>query len=318
MDAGSPPERLQYFRANHGRFLQDFVIAGTPVLTMKTGVDELVTLTFEPAREGVLSWNSFTESGTISFRLLRAQSAATPWLDYAQWSAEGRQSFSPAHDDVNVQVDVIRAAQPFDGIEVRARGVEFKAVAFASPVRTAPSLPYLGDARILDVPARSQYVQQEQRGWCSAASLSMLNAYHGLDYDVEATAAAVFDRAYQGTGNWTFNVAFSGSLGLRAAVVYLRNLDHAARLTGIGMPLAISYSWKQGELPGAPLEHSDGHLAVLCGFTANGDCAMNDPAAPHVRVVYPRAALERIWQRNAGVAYAVAPVGIDYLPIVNS
>jgi hypothetical protein len=34
--------------------------------------------------------------------------------------------------------------------------------------------------------------------------------------------------------------------------------------------------------------------------------------------VYPRAALERIWQRNAGVAYAVAPVGIDYLPIVNS
>ena len=288
------------------------------MLSIRTDVEDLATLTFEPAREGVLSWNSFSESGTVLFRLLRAHMPATPWLSYAQWSSDARQSFSPEHEDVRVDVDVIRSTQPFDGIEVRAPGVEFKALGFAIPVRCTPSMPYIGDARILDVPARSQYVVEGERGWCSPSTLSMINAYHGIDYAVEATARAVFDRAYNGTGNWAFNVAFSGSLGLRASVIYLRNLDHAQRLIEAGIPIAISYSWSDGELPGAPLEHSEGHLAVLCGFTANGDCAMNDPAAPHLRVVYPRAPLERIWQRNNGVAYAVAPVGLDFVSIVNS
>jgi len=281
-------------------------------------VRETATLTFEPAREGVLSWNTFSEGGTLEFRLLRAHAPATPWLQFAEWTSDGRKSFSPTHEDVTVDVDIIRSAQPFDGIEVRAPGVEFNALAFAMPVHTEPSLPYGASARVLDVPARSQYVAPEERGWCSPASLSMLNAYHGLDYDVTETARAVFDRAYNGTGNWSFNVAFSGSLGLRAAVVYLRNLDHAQRLIEAGLPIAISYSWSDGELPGAPLEHSDGHLAVLCGFTDNGDCAMNDPAAPNIRVVYPRGAIERIWQRNNGVAYAIAPAGRDFISIVNS
>jgi len=288
------------------------------VLAIKTGAESLATLTFEPAREGVLSWNSFSESGTIAFRLLRAHMPATPWLQHMEWSPEGRLSFSPQHEDVRVEVDVIKSTQPFDGIEVRARGVEFNAIAFATPARAHTSLPYFGQARILDVPARSQYVVEGERGWCSPTALSMLNAYFGIDYDVPATARAVFDRAYNGTGNWSFNVAFSGALGLRAAVVYLSNLDHAQRLIDAGIPIAISYSWSGSELPGAPIEHSDGHLVVLRGFTANGDCAINDPAAPNVRVVYPRTAIERIWQRSNGVAYVVAPVGLEFVPIVNS
>ena len=284
---------------------------------MKLAVDEAARLVFEPAREGVISWNTFAERGVLEFRILRAEKPAGPWMRYAQWNGDGRLSFSLEHDGVRVDTDVIRSAQPFDGIELRADGVEFKAVAFSAPVHASPSLPYLGAARILDVPARSQYIVEGERGWCSPTALSMLNAYHGIDYDVPATARAVFDRAYNGTGNWAFNVAFSGHLGLRAAVVHLRNLDHAQRFIDAGIPLAISYSWRDGELPGAPLEHSDGHLAVLCGFTSNGDCAINDPAAPNVRVVYPRAAIERIWQRNNGVAYAVAPAGNDFVRIAN-
>lgn len=287
-------------------------------LAVAYAANESARLTFEPAREGVLSWNTFAERGLIEFRLLRAHAPATEWLPHAEWTSDGRKSFSTEHADVAVDVDVIRSAQPFDGIEVRAPGVDFNALYFATPERTVPSLPYAAPTRILDVPARSQFGEHGERGWCSPTALSMLNAYHGLDFDAVTTARAVFDRAYNGTGNWSFNVAFSGSLGLRAAVVYLRNLDHAARFIDAGIPIAISYSWKGDELPGAPLEHSDGHLSVLCGFTANGDCAMNDPAAPNVRVFYPRSAIEKIWQRNNGVAYAVAPAGLDFVSIVNS
>ncbi|MGB8907598.1 MAG: C39 family peptidase [Candidatus Cybelea sp.] len=280
---------------------------------------ETARLYFEPARSGVLSWNTHADSGRIAFRLLRARQPSGDWLDLAEWRPGGAKSFSPEHEGTRVNVDVIEAAQPFDGIEVRARDVEFELVAFSSPVRARPSLPYPRDALILDVPARSQYAQtQDERGWCSPASLSMIHAFHGIDRSVAETARAVFDRAYNGTGNWTFNVAHSGKLGLRGVVAHLCNLEHAARLIERNLPLAISYSWRDGELPGAPLEHSDGHLAVLCGFTRDGDCAMNDPAAPNVRVVYPRAAIERIWQRNEGVAYVVAPIGVEYADVLSS
>jgi len=275
-------------------------------------------LLFEPTRSGVLSWNTYAQSGTIGFRLLRAHVPATAWLDYAQWHPGGAKSFSPSHEDTHVDVDVIQSDQPFDGIEVRAHDVDFNLVAFASTVRTQRSLPYARSSFILDVPARSQYVIEGERGWCSPTALSMLHAYHGIDVSIEETAREVFDRAYNGTGNWTFNVAYSGRLGLRGVVAYLRSFDQAQRLIERNLPLAISYSWSEGELPGAPLDRSDGHIAVLCGFVENGDCAVNDPAARGVRVVYPRTALETIWQRGGGVAYVVAPAGIDYAGVLVS
>jgi hypothetical protein len=278
---------------------------------------ESARLIFEPTRSGVLSWNTHAQIGRVQFRLLRAGQAAGEWLDLAEWRPTGAKSFSPEHDGTRVDVDVIRAALPFDGIEVRARDVEFELLAFSSPVRLRPSLPYARDALILDVPVRSQYSsEQSERGWCSPASLAMIHAYHGIDHSVAQTAQDVFDRAYNGTGNWAFNVAYSGRLGLRGVVAHLCNLDHAQRLIERNLPLAISYSWRDGELPGAPLDHSDGHLAVLCGFTGDGDCAINDPAAPNVRVVYPRAAVEHVWQRNEGIAYVIAPIGIEYADVL--
>ncbi len=287
-----------------------------PAFAQTLRARESALLSFEPSRSGVLSWNSHASNGRVAFRLLRASRPSGDWLDYAEWRPAGARSFSPQLQGVRVEVDVIRATRPFDGIEVRARDVEFELVAFSSPVRARPSLPYGRDALILDVPARSQYASGNEVGWCSPASLSMIHAYHGIDRSVAQTARGVFDRAYNGTGNWAFNVAYSGSLGLRGVVAHLCNLDHAQRLIERRLPLALSYSWRDGELPGAPLPHSDGHLVVLCGFTRNGDCAVNDPAAPNVRVVYPRSALERIWQRDEGVAYVVAPIGIEYADVL--
>jgi len=280
-------------------------------IAIKTGLADGAVLRCEPARRAVISWNTRAPAGEMWLRILRAGQPDGDWLPYVQWSAGGRKSFGATRPDATIDTDVLSTSQPFDGIEIRAEPVHFDLLALATPLTNTPSPPYAGPAFALEVPQRSQYAVEHERGWCSAASTAMLNAYYGHDRDVASTARAVFDSAYNGTGNWTFNMAFSGSLGLHAVVAYLKNLDHAARILKQNIPLAISYSWRGKELPGAPVEHSDGHLAVLCGFTAAGDCVVNDPAAPDVRTVYPRAAIEKIWLRNLGVAYVVAPSGTD-------
>jgi hypothetical protein len=136
------------------------------------GVQDGTQLFFEATRTGILSWNTHASEGRVAFRLLRAHQVDGDWLDHSEWQSDGATSLSPTHDGTQVEVDVISASQPFDGIEVRAPGVGFELLAFSSPVRLRPSLPYARDAHILDVPARSQYSGlRPERGWCSPATL---------------------------------------------------------------------------------------------------------------------------------------------------
>jgi hypothetical protein len=162
----------------------------------------------------------------------------------------------------------------------------------------------------LNVPAISQYdpAYPHERGWCSPAALTMLLEYWGFPQALPDVAQAVYDDAYGGTGNWTFNTAYASSLGLCAAVVHLDGLDHAGLFLAAGIPLALSFAWRnRNELPGAALESSTGHLAVLRGFSANGDPHVNDPAQTEVPTIYPRAALDRLWRAHGGIAYVLVP-----------
>ena len=47
-----------------------------------------------------------------------------------------------------------------------------------------------------------------------------------------------------------------------------------------GIPLVASVSFGAGQLDGAPISSSNGHLLVIVGFEADGDVVVNDPAAP--------------------------------------
>jgi len=279
---------------------------------------ERAILYCDPAREAVISWNTRTPSGEIYVQILRAHQPASSWLPHAHWSPTGRHSFSAKDGDAVIETDVLQTQQPFDGVYVHAQGVQFDRIALATPEHNVASNAWRQSAIELDVPARSQYAVGGERGWCSPASISMVHAFFGHDLDVAQTARAVFDSAYNGTGNWSFNVALSGALGLQGLIAYLRNLDHARRFIERGVPVVLSYSWRAGELPGAPLEHSDGHIVVLRGFDADGNCLINDPAKDGVRALYSRQAIERIWLRNKGVSYLVAPPPLDLTTPINT
>jgi len=75
----------------------------------------------------------------------------------------------------------------------------------------------------------------------------------------------------------------------------------------------MSIAWKKGELTGAPIASSSGHLIVLVGFDSTGNPIVNDPAAAaneDVQRTYLRAQLESVWLRySGGTVYLIFPEG---------
>jgi hypothetical protein len=209
---------------------------------------------------------------------------------------------------VRIDTDVLRSDVDIVSIGVRSHG-ELDALYVSTPDYGAPSPIVALPALELDVPPLSQYdpAYPNEHGWCAAASLAMLLGYRAYQVDVPIVVGEVFDARYGGTGNWTFNTAFAARLGFRAAALHLRDLAHAHAFLADDIPLSLSIAWEAGELPGAPLERSAGHLVVLGGIAESGDAIVLDPAHPGVRVVYPRGAFERAWLGHGGIALAVAP-----------
>ncbi len=280
------------------------------MITLVSPVTAPALLRTPPTRAAVVSWNGVEENYAIDVRAYFTDGTISAWLPYVSSSGGVRRSYSAIDDRLRIDVDVLSATSDFNAVEVRF-DVPLDALVLATPEHARHPLTGASRAPIeLSVPQRSQYLatRPEKQSWCSPTSLNMVLVHHGVREELlEEVAARVYDAGYEGTGNWTFNVAHAGALGLRSAVVYLRDFDHARTFIDAGLPLVITYRWSGEELPGAPLAQSHGHLAVLRGFDERGDPILNDPAHPNVRVIYPRAALERVWLRGGGVAYAIVP-----------
>ena len=200
----------------------------------------------------------------------------------------------------------------------------------------ATSTPLPGRSRDLAVPRFSQMIHTGEyprwngggEAWCSPTSTSMVLAYWDrgpspaqyawvrsryrqpwVDYAARYTYAS----GYDGTGDWPFNTAYAGRFHLDAFVTRLRSLRQAAAFVKAGIPLVASISFGPGELDGAPIGSTAGHLVVIRGFTAGGRVIVNDPAASSaqtVRRVYRRDQFERAWVGSTGgVVYVIRPAG---------
>ncbi len=278
----------------------------TLVCEPEAGEEVLVRL--GPTREAIVSWNTRAPGGALEVRANAHDGRTSAWLPYVAFSPERRASLAGADTFVRIDTDVVRATVDIVTLSVRSRG-PLDALFVSTPDYGAPSSIVALPAVALDVPPFSQYhsAQPLERGWCAPASLAMLLAYRSHPVGVADVAREVYDARYGGTGNWTLNAAFAGSLGFRAAVLHLRDLAHAHAFLADDIPLALSIAWTAATLPGAPLPASDGHLVVLRGIDENGDALVNDPAHPDVAAVYPRGAFERAWLDHGGVAFTAVP-----------
>ncbi len=261
-----------------------------------------------PATSAVVSFNTSADRGRFDLTVYRADGQVSGWLPYIEFSPDRRRSLGGADDVARIATDIVESVVPIVAIEVRG-DAPLDAIVVSTPTHRR-AVESASARTALDVPALSQYLiaHPEERGWCSPASLAMLLAYWGKPHDIPAIVRAVYDERYRGTGNWTFNMLFASRFGLRAALTHLAGLDHAAGFIAAGIPLALSFSWSSGDLPGAPLDHSDGHLAVLRGFTRYGHPQLNDPAQADIVTTYDRKALERVWQAHGGAAFVTLPL----------
>jgi hypothetical protein len=206
------------------------------------------------------------------------------------------------------------------------------------PSRQRVSTPGRARGKVLGVRRYSQMIHKGHypqwggggEAWCSPTSMAMVLAFWGRgptrkqyawvnsshrNPQVDHAARMTYDHRYRGTGNWAFTTAYAGTRGLDAFVTRLRSLRAAERYIDARIPLVLSIAFGPGELKGAPISSSNGHLLVLRGFTKRGRPIVNDPAAPSnrsVRRVYSRAQLERAWiTSTAGTAYVARPARVS-------
>jgi Peptidase_C39 like family len=198
----------------------------------------------------------------------------------------------------------------------------------------------------LEVPAHSQqlhlgrFARWDSGGasWCSPTSTSMLLAFHDRlptpadhawvdpshpDGFVVHAVRQVFDYAYGGAGNWSFNMAYAAGQGLTAFVTRLRSLEEAELFIAAGIPLAVTVAFDEDGLSGAGYT-TEGHLLTIVGFTEQGNVISNDPAShslpsnDEVRAVYDRAEFERAWLGSTGgVVYVVHPDDVPLPPVAD-
>jgi hypothetical protein len=304
-----------------------------------TGTLETAVIGSPSFDTAVVSWNALTPSGTGVIIEVRARinKRWSRYYPYASWKSATRNSY-PSKTDVNgrVNTDTLELSRKADALQIRVT------LESSKPGQNSSSGPILtglwavtSDSKThhtvqtttsdrtawgleLDVPMRSQMIYPNGgEVWCSPTSTTMILEYwsaklgRDLADTVPVAAKSVWDGVYAGSGNWPFNTAYAGSKGLNAHVDRLSSLTQAEAFLKRGVPLAISIGWKSGELPGAHMASSQGHLVVLRGFTKTGDAIINDPAAKtdtNVRTVYPRAALERAWiEHSGGIVYVIEP-----------
>ncbi len=257
-----------------------------------------------------------------------------------------RQSISGQSDDgTDVNVDTWRAPAGLRSFQLNVKLLRRSGTAAAPavdvvgamvsrlPEGTRPtSRPGVARGVVLDVPRYSQMIHRGHypqwgsggEAWCSPTSTSMVLGYYGAlprkraypwvpaghtDPWVDYAARMTYDHAYRGAGNWPFNTAYAAPRAGRAFVTRLRSLAEAEKFIKAGIPLVASIKFGTGELDGAPISATNGHLLVIAGFTRSGDVVVNDPASTTragVRRTYDRGQLERAWLGGSGgVVYVI-------------
>jgi len=284
--------------------------------------------------EVVPSWNiELPEdcSLTVEAQVLYPE-RGTKFYNLGKWSngpaGLRRQSFSGQGDvDGDVSTDTLILRGSANRLQVRLRlagencgkgTLKFVGISLTDSAASPEPLPAERKAwgKLIAVPERSQMVYPNGKALCSPTTVSMLMSYWAqtlkrpeLEHSVPEIADAIYDSQWQGTGNWSFNMAYAGSFAwMRAYVTRLSDVCELESWIAKGFPvgLSVDYDRLRAKGPGP-----NGHLVVLVGFTKEGDPIINDPGTTeHVRKTFPRKNLIDAWGCSRNTVYLIYPENV--------
>lgn len=272
-----------------------------------------VALQFELSVRVASGWSSWAESVVVG-------SAEPGTAGLAQKTPRDPPPEDPS-EALRCDVDVFSTPTPVDAVRARVRlrapNVEHVLRSpwlFALSASDLERVPHRSDDVVslsrrveIPVPPRSQMEASEAlaRRICSPTSIAMILEQRGHAADLESLAAEMFQPDVALYGVWPAAIAAAGRRGIAGYLLRFPDWTAARWCLDARLPVVASVRYAEGEIRGAAIAETTGHLIVLTGYEGD-DVLVNDPAAPtrsEVSRRYARADLERVWLDRTGVGY---------------
>jgi hypothetical protein len=273
----------------------------------------------QPAHRLVPALSALGESPR-GFRFELSAFAAGSWSPWVAGATVGQARFADAaarSETLVCEIDEFIADPPAERVRLTLR---------ASADTTRPSLaepwcaslsawspgadaaPARAGARLV-VPALSQMEEDAaiRHRVCSPTCVAMVLGYYGARVTVAEVAREMFQPDFDLYGVWPAAIRAASRRGIGGYLLRFPDWAAAAWCLERGMPVIASVRYAAGELTGAAIAQTSGHLLVLTGY-ADGDVFVNDPAAPRAAEVsrrYRLDELQRVWLARSGVGYVL-------------
>jgi len=126
---------------------------------------------------------------------------------------------------------------------------------------------------------------------------------------IEEVARRAFDTQADIHGNWARVAQAAHTLGLPLRLEYFNSLAPVFDHLRAGRLVVASIRWAEGELPGAPIAASKGHLCLVAGYDADkAEILCCDSAQPTDRPLphaYPVEAFAQCWIGGSALGYVI-------------
>lgn len=244
----------------------------------------------------------------------RAAGAWSPWVATVTLGDAEFPALPSSAGPLTSDVDEVRVSRPVEALRlrVRCRGplphAWLASLSAAAEDRVDAGTPP-GAGASLRVPALSQIDEDPAIALriCSPTSVAMVLGYWGRAATAAAVAADAFHPATDLYGVWPAAIRAAAARGVAGYLLRFPDWTAAAWCLTRGLPIIASIRYAAGELGGAPMAATTGHLVVLTGYE-DGTVLVNDPAAPTREAVprrYRRDELTRAWLDRKGVGYVL-------------
>lgn len=299
-------------------------VEAAPAPRLEAGAAVIEPPEWRPRRAARHLLPSFSALSAVEagFRFELSVRRGARWSPWVAGAAIGPGVFPPLAsraDGLVADVDQFDVTPAAEAVRVRLRVAAREGGAFfAAPWLVAlsawdgspagPAVPPTGAGARLAVPALSQLDEAEavRMRICSPASVAMVLAYYGRPAGVAPLAREVFHAGLDQYGVWPAAIHAASRRGVAGYLLRFPGWESAAWCLDHGLPVIASVRYRAGELQGAAIPETTGHLLVLTGWTGE-DVLVNDPAAPRAAVArrYRLDDLRRVWLERTGVGYVL-------------